>query len=149
MWLQIKTTPPKNQFADLQPVDYITVPEDEDARKGEVAKTTKTVPFLGKYVKGIVFMDHAGVFPFKGRGPGQEGISAHDTLTSIGIGFRVTLPKDFTARLYWGYPLIHNINEPYYKSPRFHFELSLAPDFDAFLKTRKRRTDEKAVKESL
>jgi len=105
--------------------------------------TVQRVPFLGKYVKGLVFIDHAGVFPFKGKGPGREGISAHDTLTSIGAGLRVTLPKDFTARLYMGYPLIHNLHEPYYKSPRFHFELSLAPDFDAFLKMRKRRAEAK------
>lgn len=112
-------------------------------------RTVHRVPFLGKYVKGLVFMDHAGVFPFKGRGPGAEGVSAHDTLTSMGIGLRFTLPKDFTARLYWGYPLIHNVHEAYYKSPRFHFELSLAPDFDAYLKMRKRKADEKekAVKD--
>lgn len=111
----------------------------EDSGKADKKYTAKKVPFLGRYVKGVVFIDHAGVFPFKGRGPGSESINKNDFLTSMGLGFRFTLPKDIIARLYYGYPLIHNNHEAYYKSPRFHFELSITPDFDTLLKNRKRK----------
>jgi hemolysin activation/secretion protein len=85
--------------------------------------------FLGKWVKGAVFMDHAGVFPFKGSGPGAEGINSSDLLLSGGMGLRIQLPGDFTARLYWGFPMIRNNHEQHQSIGRFHFELSLSPDF--------------------
>ncbi len=97
----------------------------------------KKVPFVGKYVKGVVFADHAGVFPFKGEGPGAQTYDHNDYLISVGMGLRISLPGDVTARLYWGFPLMRNSHEMYYRNPRFSFELSLAPDFDKILKHRK------------
>lgn len=103
-------------------------------------KTEKRkVPFVGKYVKGIAFVDHAGIYPFKGEGPGAQTYHQSDYMISMGLGLRITLPGDATARLYWGSPLMHNSHEGYYRNPRFHFEISLAPDFDKLLKYRKRR----------
>ena len=55
---------------------------------------------------------------------------------SLGMGLRVQLPGDLSARLYWGYPLIRNYWEPYSKMGRFHFELTLAPNIDALLASR-------------
>ncbi len=103
---------------------------------------TRTVPFLGKYVKGIVFVDHAGVLPFKGEGPGVQPYDANDFLASAGMGLRVELPADLTARLYWGFPLINNSHEQYTTRAnwgRFHFELSLTPDIEKLLKLKKSR----------
>ncbi len=103
---------------------------------------TKKVPFLGKYVKGIVFVDHAGVFPFKGEGPGQEGIDANDFLASAGMGLRLQLPADLTARVYWGFPLINNSHEQFTGRAnwgRFHFELSFAPNLEKIIEFSKKR----------
>lgn len=105
--------------------------------KAKNSEQSKTFPFLGKYVKGIVFVDHAGVFPFKGEGPGAQSYNQSDYMVSTGLGLRITLPGDLTARLYWGFPLMHNPHETYYRNPRFSFELSLAPDIDRLLKYRK------------
>ncbi|HIS37153.1 TPA: ShlB/FhaC/HecB family hemolysin secretion/activation protein [Candidatus Scatousia excrementigallinarum] len=97
----------------------------------------KEVPFLGKYVKGVAFVDHAMVFPFKGDGPGAPGYDANDVLLGIGMGLRVSLPKDITARLYWGFPMIRNSHEPHQQAGRFHFDIVLTPDYDALVKLRK------------
>lgn len=105
--------------------------------KKKDTKEKKVIPFLGKYVKGIVFVDHAGVFPFKGKGPGAQTYDQSDYMVSTGLGLRISLPGDITARLYWGFPLMHNPHETYYRNPRFSFELSFAPDFDKLLKFRK------------
>lgn len=141
--IKIKRKPPKNERWELQPVEYIVLNEDgENSKKAKVARTTATIPFVGKYVKGVMFLDHAGIFPFKGKGPGQQGVNSNDFLASIGTGLRIQLPGDFTARLYWGLPMINNMHEQYTnraKWGRFHFELSLAPDFDKLLKNRKRQ----------
>ena len=94
----------------------------------------RVVPFIGRYVKGIVFVDHAGVYPFKGEGPGAQSYNQSDYLMSMGLGLRIALPGDASARLYWGCPLMHNAHETYYRNPRFSFEISLAPDFDRILK---------------
>lgn len=96
----------------------------------------KEIPFLGRYVKGVAFVDHAMVFPFKGDGPGAPGYDANDVLLSIGLGLRVTLPKDLTARLYWGFPMIRNSHEAVQHAGRFHFDIVLTPDYDALLKLR-------------
>ena len=66
-------------------------------------------------------------------------------MISTGFGLRVSLPGDASARLYWGYPLMHNNNETYCRKPRFSFEISLAPDFDRLLKWKR----EKQQKEDL
>ena len=96
----------------------------------------KEIPFLGRYVKGVAFVDHAMGFPFKGDGPGAPGYDANDVLLSIGLGLRVTLPKDLTARLYWGFPMIRNSHEAVQHAGRFHFDIVLTPDYDALLKLR-------------
>lgn len=93
----------------------------------------KELPFLGKYVKGIAFIDHAGIYPFKGEGPGARSYTKNDYMISAGFGLKINLPGDASARLYWGYPLMHNNNEYYVRKPRFSFEISLAPDFDKIL----------------
>ena len=54
------------------------------------------------------------------------------------MGIRVQLPGDLSARLYWGYPLINNIYEQHRHMGRFHFELTLEPDFDALLAKRQK-----------
>lgn len=97
----------------------------------------KEYPCLGRFVKGVAFVDHAMVFPFKGEGPGAPGYDANDVLMSIGLGLRVSLPKDVTARLYWGFPMIRNSHEEHSKAGRFHFDVVITPDYDALVKLRK------------
>lgn len=99
----------------------------------------KKLPFLGRYVKGIFFVDHAGIYPFKGEGPGAMSYNKNDYMISTGMGLRVSLPGDASARLYWGYPLMHNDYERDAKHPRFSFELSLAPDFDKILSLKRKK----------
>ena len=50
---------------------------------------------------------------------------------------RINLPKDINLRLSWGIPLMNNNHEEVDKRGRFHFELSISPDFDALVKLRK------------
>ena len=103
-------------------------------------KTNKTKNFIGNYIKGFVFIDHGMVFPYKGSGPGSEGYDRNDMLLSTGTGIRINLPGSLSIRLTWGIPLMRN---DYETSPwgRFHFELSLSPDFDAIVKLRKPKTE--------
>lgn len=91
-----------------------------------------TKNFIGQYIKGAVFADTAGVFPWVG----QDYYGGSYFLASVGMGLRVQLPGDLSARLYWGYPLINNAYETNRKIGRFHFELTLEPDFDALLSKR-------------
>ena len=91
-----------------------------------------TKNFIGQYIKGAVFADTAGVFPWVG----QDYYGGSYFLASLGMGLRVQLPGDLSARLYWGYPLINNAYETNRKMGRFHFELTLEPDFDALLSKR-------------
>ena len=91
--------------------------------------------FIGNYLKGAVFADTAGVFPWRG----EDYYHEHDGsyfLASIGMGLRVQLPGDLSARLYWGYPLINNEYEQHRHMGRFHFELTLEPDLDSLLAKR-------------
>ena len=97
---------------------------------------TKLYPFIGNYVKGFVFVDHAGVFPYKGSGMGSSGYDQNDFLLSTGAGLKINLPKDATLKLAWGIPIIKNTHEETTQNCRFHFELILTPDFDALLKFR-------------
>jgi len=94
-------------------------------------RSGEKIPFLGKYVKGAVFADHAGVFPQAGT-----GYDGSYFLASLGMGLRVQLPGDLSARLYWGYPLVNNAYEYDRKYGRFHFELTLEPNIDKLLKNR-------------
>ncbi len=95
-------------------------------------RTGEKIPFIGRYVKGAIFADTAGIFPAASEDYMQGSYFA----ASVGMGLRVQLPGDLSARLYWGYPLIRNYNEPYSKAGRFHFELTLAPNIDALLASR-------------
>ena len=94
-------------------------------------RSGEKVPFLGKYVKGAIFADHAGIFPAVG-----EGYDGSHFLMSLGMGLRVQLPGDLSARLYWGFPLVNNRYEQDRKYGRFHFELTLEPNIDALLRHR-------------
>ncbi len=95
-------------------------------------RSGEKIPFLGKYVKGAVFADTAGIFPAASEDYMQGSYFA----ASLGAGLRIQLPADLSARLYWGFPLIRNYNEPYSKMGRFHFELTLSPNIDALLASR-------------
>ncbi len=95
-------------------------------------RSGEKVPFIGKYVKGAIFADHAGVFPAHD----EDIYTGSYFLASLGMGLRVQLPGDLSARLYWGYPLINNANETDRKYGRFHFELTLEPNLDALLRSR-------------
>ena len=94
-------------------------------------RSGEKVPFIGKYVKGAIFADHAGIFPAVG-----EGYDGSHFLMSLGMGLRVQLPGDLSARLYWGFPLVNNRYEQDRKYGRFHFELTLEPNLDALLRSR-------------
>lgn len=95
-------------------------------------RTGEKIPFIGKYVKGAVFADTAGIFP----APCEDAYGGRYFAASLGMGLRLQLPADLTARLYWGFPLIRNHHEPYSKMGRFHFELTLSPNIDALLAQR-------------
>ncbi len=97
---------------------------------------TKEYPFLGSFIKGFIFADHAGIFPYKGTGLGSEHYTSDDFLTSLGAGVKFTLPKDINIKLSWGFPLMRNGHEENSKCGRFHFEMSISPDFDALLSLR-------------
>jgi len=103
----------------------------------------KYIPFIGNYLKGFVFADHAGIFPYKGSGVGAQGYDSNDFLVSIGLGLKISLPGSLTAKLAWGFPLMRNNHESDYRQGRFHFELSMQPDFDALVKLRKPKNVEK------
>lgn len=95
-------------------------------------KSGETRKFIGHYLKGALFADTAGVFPYVG----EDLYNGSYFLTSIGMGVRVQLPGDLSARLYWGYPLINNRYENHRHMGRFHFELTLEPDLDGLLAKR-------------
>ncbi|MBP3820901.1 ShlB/FhaC/HecB family hemolysin secretion/activation protein [bacterium] len=98
-------------------------------------KDGKTHNFIGNYLKGAVFADTAGVFPWVGEDV-YHGHSGSYFLASVGMGLRVQLPGDLSARLYWGFPLINNQYERHRHMGRFHFELTLEPDLDRLLAKR-------------
>ena len=98
---------------------------------------TKEIPFLGSFMKMFGFIDHAYVFPYKGSGADAPCYNSDDVLISMGLGFRFSLPGDISLRICWGFPLMRNNYEENPKCGRFHFELSLTPDFDALVKMRK------------
>ena len=103
------------------------------------------LPFLGRFVKGILFVDHAGIYPFKGEGPGARCYTKDDYMISMGFGLKINLPGDASARLYWGYPLMHNNNEQEVRRPRFSFEISFAPDFDKILEWKRKKQQKEGL----
>ena len=98
--------------------------------------TTKTGVhnFIGNYIKGAIFADTAGVFPWTG----EDYLDSY-FLASIGMGLRIQLPGDLSARLYWGFPLVNNAYEQHRHMGRFHFELTLEPDLDGLLAKRDKK----------
>ena len=104
-------------------------------------RSKEKIPFIGKYVKGALFADVGGIFPQAGSEMDQLYKPEHHHgsyfMASVGMGLRVQLPGDLTGRVYWGYPLI---NSTYLdrdrKVGRFHFELTMEPNFDALLRKR-------------
>ena len=93
--------------------------------------------FIGNYLKGAIFADTAGVFPYVG----EDVYNGSYFLASVGMGVRVQLPGDLSARLYWGYPLINNAYENHRHMGRFHFDLTLEPDFGALLAKRSTKAE--------
>jgi len=69
-------------------------------------------------LKGVIFVDHGGAFPFKGHG---ESINNNDYLTSTGFGLMINLLKYLTGRLILGVPIANR--EKVKDSFRFHFYL--------------------------
>ena len=92
-------------------------------------------PFIGNYVKGFVFADHAGIFPYKGSGAGHQSYDGSDFLASIGFGTKINLPGELNLRMAWGFPLMSNRYETS-SWGRFHIDLSLSPDFDTIVALR-------------
>jgi len=95
-------------------------------------RSGEKVPFIGKFVKGAIFADTAGIFP----AAKEDYYKGEYFAASVGAGLRVQLPLDLTARLYWGFPLIRNHHEAHSKMGRFHFELTVSPNIDALLASR-------------
>lgn len=102
-------------------------------------RSKEKISFIGKYVKGAVFADFGGVFP----STSEDYYDDNYFMASLGMGLRVQLPGDLTGRLYWGFPLINHSWETDHKIGRFHFELTMEPNFDALLR---HRSTAKAVK---
>lgn len=100
-------------------------------------KAGETRSFIGQYLKGAVFADTAGIFPYAN----EDIYGGSYFFASIGMGVRVQLPGDLSARLYWGYPLINNAYEQHRHMGRFHFELTLEPDLGALLSKRSTKAD--------
>lgn len=75
---------------------------------------------LQKAVKGALFVDHGGAFPFKGDG---ESIDSDDFLTSAGLGLVFDFGDYFSARIYLGFPLHDPTND---QDERIHFSLQTA-----------------------
>ena len=96
-------------------------------------KDGRTRNFIGNYIKGAVFADTAGVFPVH-----REDYLESYFVASIGMGLRVQLPGDLSARLYWGFPLVNNKYETDRKMGRFHFELTVEPNLDKLLAKRQK-----------
>ena len=94
-------------------------------------KDGKVHDFIGNHIKGAIFADTAGVFPVH-----REDYLESYFLASVGLGLRVQLPGDLSARLYWGWPLVNNKYETDRKMGRFHFELTVEPDIDGLLAKR-------------
>ena len=57
---------------------------------------------LIQHLKGIVFLDHGGAFPYKGN---NESIDDKDFLTSAGFGCNIDFPKFLSGKLSFGFPI--------------------------------------------
>ena len=74
---------------------------------------------FGGQVRGAVFLDHGGAFPYKGNGQGR---SKDDYLTSFGFGALFNFTKMLTGQLYVGFPTAERRGE---SDPRVHFTLQM------------------------
>ncbi len=100
-------------------------------------RSGEKIPFIGKWIKGAIFADTAGIFP----AASEDYLGGSYFAASVGMGLRIQLPADLTARLYWGFPLIRNYHEDASKMGRFHFEMTLAPNIDALLASRSTKAE--------
>lgn len=73
---------------------------------------------LRPLLKGAIFVDHGGAFPFKG---GNESIDHNDFLTSSGFGIILNLTKYLSGRIDVAFPL--GDHEPDTGTARVHFSL--------------------------
>jgi len=73
---------------------------------------------LRPLLKGALFVDHGGAFPYKGN---NESIDHNDFLTSTGFGFTLNLTKYLTGRIDVGFPLGNHESDP--DTVRVHFSL--------------------------
>ena len=94
-------------------------------------------PFIGNYLKGFVFADHAGIFPYKGSGTGSKSYDKNDFLASLGFGIKINLPAGLNLRLAWGFPLMKNSYEETSRAGRFHIDLSMTLDSDTLVSLRR------------
>ncbi|WP_300673183.1 ShlB/FhaC/HecB family hemolysin secretion/activation protein [Desulfoluna sp.] len=69
-------------------------------------------------LRGLLFVDHGGAFPFKGNG---QGVDANDYLTSFGTGLRLALGERLSGRLIIAIPVGHQ--EDLRHEARIHFTL--------------------------
>lgn len=72
-------------------------------------------PFTQR-LRGVMFFDHGGAFPFKGN---NEPIDNDDFLTSIGGGITLNLDKRTQARVVFGMPLDNRDDDE--DGPMLHF----------------------------
>ena len=64
--------------------------------------------FLRDKVKGLVFVDHGGAFPYKGN---SQSIDNDDFLTSIGTGLNLNFSKYLSGKVLLALPLQNRENE--------------------------------------
>ncbi len=78
---------------------------------------------LSNMVKGVIFVDHGGAFPFKGE---DESIDSEDFLTSTGFGFLFDFSKHVSGRLVFGFPLHNKEDDPEGTADiRVHYQLQI------------------------
>lgn len=66
--------------------------------KGYLVSMEQAIPLVGQ-VKGFIFVDHGGAFPFKGN---DVPVSPDDYLTSAGVGLTGNVTDRFSAKLVYG-----------------------------------------------
>lgn len=57
---------------------------------------------IGEYLRGMVFLDYGGVFPYKGN---DESINEEDYLKSLGLGVTAKLGERVLANIVVGWPI--------------------------------------------
>jgi len=77
---------------------------------------------LNESVRGLVFFDHGGAFPYKGN---NESSNSDDYLTSVGAGLAFNFNSKISGRLYFGVPLA--TREPDQDDVSAHFFLQFSP----------------------